>query len=432
MQVYKVRVDFKGVERLVGSIFLGKVKKLAKGMDGVFVDVGLKRDAYLPLKDGKSYKVGDKVIVQLAREGEEYRGAKLTDKVKLVGKYIVYFPEGKDIKCSLKLKEEDKNTLSLIVGEVLKDEGVIIRSTAARASPEEIKEEVERLKSLWHDVQKKARLAKKPKMLLEAPPNYIKLIQEHWHELEQIVCDSPELWNDAVSFLESFEPGLMGRTIYAKDPSAYTTLYNIHHVINRLMSKTVWLKSGGFIVIEETEAFVVIDVNSGDPTGSCHEENALKTNLEAAKEIARQVILRDLGGIILVDFIDMKKNENKKLVVDKLMEAFEEEACYVKVYGFTKLGILEMVRKKTGKSVPRMLSEPCPSCSGKGYIKSDSILGFEIGKDPRMRRYKNIKLELNPKRKEDVEKVLRKMGFTNLTFETSEDTGMDVYNISNA
>lgn len=431
-QFYKVRVDLRNEERLVGSIFLGKVKRLAKGMDGVFVDIGLKRDAYLPMKAGDSYKVGDKVIVQLIREAEEYKGAKLTDKIKLVGKYLIYFPNGKDLKCSLKLKEEDKNRLSLILSEILQNEGVIVRSTAVKTSAEAIKKELDTLKSLWHEVQKKAKLAKKPKLLLEAPPNYIKLIQEHWYEIEEIVCDDPELWNRIVSFLEDFEPELLGRTVYAKNLSSYAILHNIHHLINRLLSKTVWLKSGGFIVIEETEAFVAIDVNSGDPTGSCHEENALKTNLEAAEEIARQIVLRDLGGIILVDFIDMKKSENKKLVIDKLIECFGDEACYVKVYGFTKLGILEMVRKKTGKSVPRMLSDACPLCSGKGFIKSTPLLWFEISKDINMRMHKKSKLEVNPIRKEEIERILKQAGFTHIVVEPSEDTGIDVYNISNA
>ena len=428
---YKISAERRGGYRLLDSIFKGKVKRLAKGMEGVFVDIGIGRDAFLPLK-GESYRVGDSVIVQVAREPEGEKGAKLTTNIKLVGKYLVYFPKGKDIKCSSKVQSERRESLCKLLEGDIGEEGVIIRSSAVHADPEDIKRELQKLREQWQWVQKRAKALRKPQIILEEYPSYIRLIRDYWQEIEEVVSDDTIIWNDIASFLEEFEPSILRKNLYLKDPSSYIQRYQLHEALRSIFNKVVWLKSGGYIVIEETEAFTIIDVNSGDPLGSCHEENALKTNLEAVKEIVRQIILRDIGGIILIDFIDMKKQENKNLIINSMLSSFGKEACGVTIYGFTKLGILEMSRKKTGRSVTKMLSEVCPICSGKGYIKSSALLMLEFEKDIPIYSRGNLELQVHPVRYESVNKKLQERGFVNVQVSVNEDVNINSYIISHA
>ncbi|QID33726.1 Rne/Rng family ribonuclease [Pampinifervens florentissimum] len=428
---YRISAEPMGGQRLLDSIFKGRVKRLAKGMDGVFVDIGIGRDAFLPLK-GESYKVGDSVIVQVLREPEGEKGAKLTTSIKFVGKYLVYFPKGKDIRCSSKVHVEKRESLCKLLEGDIGEEGVIIRSSAVHADPEAIRNELHKLRDQWQWVQRKAKALKKPQIILEEYPSYIRLIRDYWQEIEEVVSDNTVVWNNIASFLEEFEPSLLRKNLYLKDPSSYVHRYKLYEVLKGVFNKVLWLKSGGYIVIEETEAFTIIDVNSGDPLGSCHEENALKTNLEAVKEIVRQIILRDIGGIILVDFIDMKKQENRNLIINSMLSAFGEEACGVNIYGFTKLGILEMSRRKTGRSVTKMLSEPCPICSGKGHIKSSSLFFLELDKDIPLYHQSSVELQVHPLRYESVNKRLRARGFTNVQLSISEDININSYSLSHA
>lgn len=427
--VYRICAEEKGSKRLTDSIFKGRVKRLAKGMDGLFVDVGIGRDAFLPLK-GESYRVGESLIVQMVREPEGEKGAKLTTNIRLVGKYIVYFPKGKDIKCSSKIQSEEREKLRGLLEEDLKEEGVILRSSALRAKPEQIKEELQKLRGLWQQIQKRAKTLKKPQPILEEYPSYIRLIRDYWQDMEEIVSDNPLIWNHIASFLEEFEPELLKKNLYIKDPTSYVQRYKLQDSLRSVLNKVVWLKGGGYISIEETEAFTIIDVNSGDPTGSCHEENALRTNLEAVKEIVRQIILRDIGGIILVDFIDMKKQENKDLIIKSIQSAFEEEACNVTVHGFTKLGILEMSRKRAGRSLTKLLTEACPYCTGKGYVKSSSFFLFELEKEVMDHAHRALKVQVHPLRYERVKKALQSKGYHHIHVSESYEVGINSFNIS--
>ncbi|MDW8434471.1 MAG: Rne/Rng family ribonuclease [Aquificaceae bacterium] len=429
--VYRILAEERGKKRYLDSIFKGKVKRLVKGMDGVFVDVGLEKDAFLPLK-GEEYKVGQSVVVQMVREPEGEKGAKLTTNVKLVGKYMVYFPRGKELKCSSKLQAEEKQKLCKILEGELKEEGVIMRSSAAKVDQVMLKEELLKLRELWQWIQKRAKLLRKPQLILEEYPVYIRLIRDYWQDIEEILSDDPEVWQGIASFLKGFAPEMLHKNTYLKDPTVCFQKYKLQETLANVFNKVVWLKGGGYIVIEETEAFTVIDVNSGDPTGACHEENALKTNLEAVGEIVRQILLRNIGGIILIDFIDMKKQENKNLVISSMQTAFGEEACNVNIYGFTRLGILEMSRKKTGKSVTKMLSEDCATCSGKGYIKNSSLFLFELEKDLMGYHHKNLEVEVHPLRYQSVKKALAPTEGTNFQIKENKELSVNHYRISYA
>ncbi|MFN3598314.1 MAG: Rne/Rng family ribonuclease [Aquificaceae bacterium] len=427
--VYKICVEEKGAKKLTDSIFKGKVKRLAKGMDGVFVDIGIRKDAFLPLK-GEKYRVGDSVIVQVVREPEGEKGAKLTTRIKLVGKYMIYFPKGKELKCSTKLNTEDKERLCALLEGELQEEGVILRSAAIKAKHQDLKEELEKLRNLWQWIKKKSKTLRKPQIILEEPPSYIRLIRDHWYGMEEIISDSPTIWKEIASFLEYFEPELIKRNIHVKDLTPYIHRYGLYDSLRLALNRVVWLKSGGYITIEETEAFTIIDVNSGDPTGSCHEENALKTNLEAVKEIARHIILRDLGGIILIDFIDMEKPESRELIIKSMKSAFEEDICNITIHGFTKLGILEMSRRRTGRSIIKLLTEPCPYCSGKGYIKSSTLFLFEIERELRSQPYKSLEIHVSPLRYKTLKGLLQKRSFTSIRFKKSHQIDINSFSVS--
>jgi ribonuclease G len=379
-EIVKIRLDSKDRKRVVGSIFIGKVKRLAKGMGGVFVDIGLDKEAYLPLK-GETLKVGDWVLVQGVRDELGEKGIKLTNRIKIPGKYIVYMPESQEVKCSSKLSNEDKCRLLDLIKEDLQNEGVILRTASAGASKEDILRELQELRGLYQKLKAKLKGNKKPQLLLEELPQHLGLIRSHWSDLEGIFCNDVLLWYQISSFLEGFEPSLLNKLYYVKDTSALASSFGIREALKKALQKRLWLKGGGYIVIEETEAMNVIDVNSGDPCGDTQEENALRTNLEAVKEIAKQIILRDLGGIIMIDFIDMKEQGNKDKVINALKEALGEDLCNVQIYGFTKLGVLEMARRKSGKSLTQMLTEDCLHCNGSGRVKGDNLYVLELDLD---------------------------------------------------
>jgi ribonuclease G len=379
-EVVKIRLDSKDRKRVVGSIFLGKVKRLARGMGGVFVDIGLDREAYLPLK-GEELKVGDWLLVQGVRDELGEKGIKLTNRIKIPGKYIVYMPETQEVKCSSKLSTEDKCRLLGLIKEDLQNEGVILRTASVKASKEDILRELQELRGLYQKLNAKLKGNKKPQLLLEELPKHLELIRSYWSDLEGIFCNDVLLWHQISSFLEGFERSLLNKLYYVKDTGTLASSFGIREALKKALQKRLWLKGGGYIVIEETEAMTVIDVNSGDPCGDTQEENALRTNLEAVKEIAKQIILRDLGGIIMIDFIDMKEQVNKDKVINALKEALGEDLCNVQIYGFTKLGVLEMARRKSGKSLTQLLTEDCPHCNGSGRVKGDNLYVLELDLD---------------------------------------------------
>lgn len=427
-EVVKIRLDSKDKKRVVGSVFLGKVKRLAKGMGGVFVDIGLDKEAYLPLK-GEKLKVGDWLLVQGVRDELGEKGIKLTNRIKIPGKYIVYMPETQEVKCSSKLSTEDKCKLLDFIKEYLQNEGVILRTASARASKEDILRELQQLRELYQSLKAKLKGNKKPQLLLEELPQHLELIRSHWSDLEGILCNDVSLWHQISNFLEDFEPSLLNKLYYVKDASALDSSFGLREALKIALRKRLWLKGGGYIVIEETEAMTVIDVNSGDPCGDTQEENALRTNLEAVKEIAKQIILRDLGGIIMIDFIDMKEQGNKDKVINALKEALGEDLCNVQIYGFTKLGVLEMARRKSGKSLTQMLTEDCPHCNGSGRVKGDNLYVLELDLDIENRGAGFVEVYVPKDRKETVESYINAKKMDHVVIIEDENLDYNKYEI---
>jgi ribonuclease G len=427
-EVVKIRLDNKDRKRVVGSIFMGKVKRLARGMGGVFVDIGLDKEAYLPLK-GETLKVGDWILVQGVRDELGEKGIKLTNRIKIPGKYIVYMPETQEVKCSSKLSTEDKCRLLDLIKEDLQNEGVILRTASAGTSKEDILRELQELRGLYQKLEAKLKGNKKPQLLLEELPQHLGLIKSHWSDLEGIFCNDVLLWYQISSFLEGFEPSLLNKLYYVKDAGALASSFGIREALKKALQKRLWLKGGGYIVIEETEAMTVIDVNSGDPCGDTQEENALRTNLEAVKEIAKQIILRDLGGIIMMDFIDMKEQGNKDKVINALKEALGEDLCNVQIYGFTKLGVLEMARRKSGKSLTQLLTEDCPYCNGSGRVKGDNLYVLELDLDIENHGAGFVEVYVPKGRKEAVESHIKTKKMDHIVVIEHENLDYNKYEI---
>jgi ribonuclease G len=427
-EIVKIRLDSKDRKRVVGSIFIGKVKRLAKGMGGVFVDIGLDKEAYLPLK-GETLKVGDWVLVQGVRDELGEKGIKLTNRIKIPGKYIVYMPETQEVKCSSKLSTEDKCRLLDLTKEDLQNEGVILRTASVKASKEGILRELQELRGLYQNLKAKLKGNKKPQLLLEELPQHLGLIRSYWSDLEGIFCNDVLLWYQISSFLEGFESSLLSKLYYVKDAGALASSFGIREALKKALQKRLWLKGGGYIVIEETEAMTVIDVNSGDACGDTQEENALRTNLEAVKEIAKQIILRDLGGIIMIDFIDMKEQGNKDKVINALKEALGEDLCNVQIYGFTKLGVLEMARRKSGKSLTQLLTEDCPYCNGSGKVKGNNLYVLELDLDIENHGAGFVEVYVPKGRKEAVESYIKTKKMDHVVVIEDENLDYNKYEI---
>jgi ribonuclease G len=260
---------------------------------------------------------------------------------------------------------------------------------------------------MWESITNEAK-NKEVGLIYEEAPQYFQIIRDHWHEVKEIVVDDREVWSELVSLMEKDYPEVIERVRYVKNIGVFFKKYDLDMVLTKLLTRYVWLKSGGYIVIEETEAMTVIDVNSGAGCGESLEENALSTNLEAAEEIARQIKLRDIGGIIIIDFIDMKDKKSRETLLSKFRDLFADEGSKVHIYGLTNLGLLEMTRKKETPSVTRLLSTDCPYCKGRGYIKSPEVVLYEIEKEIGYFKGRYLELRVNPSLKEKVERLLEK------------------------
>ena len=348
-ELLDIKVDNINDPEYSSSIFLGKIKSIANGVEGYFVDIGLKKDGYLPFKEAdKEYKIGDYVVVQVKKEPSKFKGAKLTTKLSFKGKYIIYYEADKSVKTSHLFDENFKSDYVDKVYRLLREkESVIIRTQAKNVDISKIEQELEfyrKKAKLIRDISHKAIMQLEPK-----EPCYISMIKDYVCGIEKILVSDIEIYNNIVSFILSNDLNINVEMIIDKEK--LENLYEVEKHINRLLSKYVWLESGGFLVIEETEAMTTIDVNSGKNTCDCIESSSYSTNLEAAKEIPRQIKLRNIGGIIMIDFIFMKDQAHRKEVLDVLKNGFSKDNVQTTVYGYTALGLMEIARKKTGRSL---------------------------------------------------------------------------------
>ncbi|WP_049361632.1 translation initiation factor IF-2 N-terminal domain-containing protein [Corynebacterium aurimucosum] len=381
---------------LIGNIYLGRVQNVLPSMEAAFVDIGQGRNGVLYAGEidwrktklhGRARKVenalksGDQVLVQVAKDPIGHKGARLTTQISLAGRYLVYVPGGRSAGISRKLPAPERKRLKDILGRVVPgDGGAIIRTAAENVSEEAIATDVSRLHSRWEDIiahakKEKSSKGAKPVTMYEEPNMLIKVVRDLFNEdFTELVVDGKRSFNTVRAYVDSMAPDLADRVVRfrAKDHGGQDA-FEVHRIdeqLHKALSRKVWLPSGGTLVIDRTEAMTVIDVNTGKFTGSGGnlEETVTRNNLEAAEEIVRQMRLRDLGGMIVVDFIDMVLPENQDLVLRRLKEALGRDRTRHQVSEVTSLGLVQMTRKRLGTGLVETFSTECECCHGRGII----------------------------------------------------------------
>ncbi len=380
---------------LIGNVYLGRVQNVLPSMEAAFIDIGKGRNAVLYAgevnwaalghKEGQARKVeavlssGQMILVQVTKDPIGHKGARLTSQVSLAGRFLVYVPDGTTSGISRKLPDTERNRLKTLLKEIVPDTaGVIVRTAAEGASEEELTRDVERLKSRWEDIEKKAgNKGSGPQLLYGEPDLTLKVVRDLFTEdFAKLVIEGEDAWNTVHDYVESVAPDLAERVQRFErretGGDVFST-YRIDEQIHKGLDRKVWLPSGGSLVIDRTEAMTVVDVNTGKFTGSGGnlEETVTKNNLEAAEEIVRQLRLRDIGGIIVVDFIDMVLESNRDLVVRRLVECLGRDRTRHQVAEVTSLGLVQMTRKRIGTGLLESFSENCAHCQGRGVVIKD-------------------------------------------------------------
>ena len=371
----------------VGNVYLGKVQNVLPSMEAAFVDVGKGRNAVLYAGEvnfdvsgleGQSKRIesalkpGQSLVVQVTKDPVGHKGARLTSQVSLPGRYLVYVPGASMTGISRKLPDTERNRLKQILKKVMPENaGVIVRTAAEGAAEEELARDVTRLAAQWEAIEKKAKTASAPALLYGEPDLTIRVIRDVFNEdFSKLVVSGDEAWDVVDEYVEYVAPHLAERlSRWQGDRDAFAE-YRIDEQLAKALERKVWLPSGGSLVIDKTEAMTVIDVNTGKFTGQGGnlEETVTRNNLEAAEEIVRQLRLRDVGGIVVIDFIDMVLESNRELVLRRLLECLARDRTKHQVAEVTSLGLVQMTRKRVGAGLLEAFSTPCECCNGRGVI----------------------------------------------------------------
>ena len=425
-QLVEVYIERQDNHRMVGNVYKGKVENVLPGMQAAFVDIGYELNSFLPFSeiDSEEYLQGHKknknskndnievdlkkdqeIFVQVIKEPFAGKGPRVTTEVALPGRLLVLVPGANYIGISKKIWDKyERRRLKKIAQSLRKgDIGIIIRTVAEGKSENHIENDFKQLMESWEEIEKKADSERAPVLVYEDLETASSVVRDLLTpDVEKIIIDSKRLYKKTEKYLEDISPSLLDRLELYKLKSPLFESFGIEGEIEKLMRPKAWLKSGAYLIIEKTEAMVVVDVNSGRFVGKkLHEDNSLKINLEAAREVARQLRLRDLSGLIVIDFIDMKKEENRKKVFHELRRELRKDRAKVAVAPITEFGLLEMTRQRIRVSLLDSMSEECPSCKGSGKIISIETLITRI--EHWLRRYKTkhmslrIKLQLHPK-----------------------------------
>lgn len=371
----------------VGNVYLGKVQNVLPSMEAAFVDIGKGRNAVLyagevnfealgmangPRRIETALKSGQSVLVQVTKDPIGHKGARLTSQVSLPGRYLVYVPEGSMTGISRKLPDTERARLKTILKKIVpEDAGVIVRTAAEGASEDELRRDVERLQSQWEDIQKKAKSGNAPTLLYGEPDMTVRVVRDIFNEdFTKVIVSGDEAWQTIHGYVAHVAPDLSDRLNRWTSEVDVFASYRIDEQLMKALDRKVWLPSGGSLVIDKTEAMIVVDVNTGKFTGQGGnlEETVTRNNLEAAEEIVRQLRLRDLGGIVVIDFIDMVLESNRDLVLRRLLECLGRDRTKHQVAEVTSLGLVQMTRKRVGQGLLESFSETCVHCNGRGVI----------------------------------------------------------------
>ena len=375
---------------MAGNVYLARIQNVLPSMEAAFADIGKGRNAVLyagevnwdaaGLENNRAKRIenalssGQGVLVQVTKDPIGHKGARLTSQISLPGRYLVYVPDGNMMGISRKLPDTERARLKKILREVVPEKaGVIVRTAAEGASEDELRADVARLTAAWQDIQAKSKTAKAPALLHGEPDLTVRVIRDVFNEdFASLIVSGDPAWETVSGYVNTVAPDLADRVQKWTGERDLFTHYRVDEQIAKAMDRKVWLPSGGSLVIDRTEAMTVVDVNTGKFVGSGGnlEETVTKNNIEAAEEIVRQLRLRDIGGIIVIDFIDMVLESNRDLVVRRLLECLGRDRTKHQVAEVTSLGLVQMTRKRVGAGLIEVFSETCEHCNGRGIIVS--------------------------------------------------------------
>ena len=389
------------VSEIHGNIYLGKVQNVLPGMEAAFVDISTPKNAVLYAGDVSAelddvdgpkvtrgvkprietmLKAKQMIVCQVTKNPIGAKGARLTQEVSLPGRFVVLIPNSKTYGISKRLPDDERKRLRSILDKVKPEQhGVIVRTAAEGVVEEELRADVLRLLSQWNQIEALAKQSKSPALLYREPDMAVRVIREEFNaNYRQIIIDDKALFDDVRDYVGAISPALVDRVQYYDPKAEGLALFehtHIHEQVHKALDRKVWLPSGGSLIIEHTEALTVIDVNTGKNVGSTSlEATVLQNNLEAAAEVAHQLRLRDIGGIIVIDFIDMEIKENRTKVVSSFKHALARDKTRTQVFDISELGLVEMTRKRIGEGLLTSYADQCSICSGRGLIVDPALL----------------------------------------------------------
>ncbi len=395
--VQELHIERTASRGLVGNVYLGRIVRILPGMQSAFIEIGLERTAFLHVADiwqpretaterpiEKILAEGQSIVVQVVKDPIGTKGARLSTQISIAGRMLVYLPQEKHIGISQRIESEtEREALRERLTKLMPEDekgGFIVRTMAENASEAEFATDIAYLKKTWADIRDKARVSAPPTLLYQELSLGQRVLRDFVNpETTRIFIDSRENFQKLTVFAEEYTPAVQPLLEHYTGQRPLFDLHGVEEEIQRALARRVELKSGGYLIIDQTEAMTTIDVNTGGFVGVRNfDDTIFKTNLEAAVTIARQLRLRNLGGIIIVDFIDMENEEHKKAVLDEFNKALASDHTRLTVNGFTALGLVEMTRKRTRESLAHVLCQPCPTCSGRGEVKTARTVAYEI------------------------------------------------------
>jgi ribonuclease E len=387
------------ISQIHGNIYIGRVQNVLPGMEAAFVDIATPKNAVLyrgdvqydpaDVEKGRKehprieeiLKAKQAILCQVTKNPIAHKGARLTQEVSLPGRFVVLVPNSSTYGISKRLPDGERKRLRNILDKAKpKHHGVIVRTAAENVTSEEIERDVRRLVAQWDDIEALAKKTKAPALLYREPEAAVRIIREEFtKDFRGIIIDDRELYEEIKGYVASITPALADRVEFYDTEAEGLPLFERQHIdeqLRKALDRKVWLPSGGSLIIEGTEALTVIDVNTGKNVGrSSLEETVFRNNLEAAEEVAHQLRLRDIGGIIVIDFVDMEIAKNRAAVVKTFRDALARDKTRTQVFDISELGLVEMTRKRIGEGLLESVSDICPTCDGRGHVLIEGMLG---------------------------------------------------------
>ncbi|HWQ30201.1 MAG TPA: Rne/Rng family ribonuclease, partial [Negativicutes bacterium] len=408
-ELTEIYIEKQSNERITGNIYKGRVENVLPGMQAAFVDIGLDKNAFLYVKDAlpntyfdeddeyvnpaqyKDYQIdellkpGQEIMVQIMKEPIDSKGARVTTHITLPGRFVVLMPTVEYIGISRRIESDELREKLKKTAEELKPKGMglIVRTAAEDCTPQDISNDINFLLKLWDNIKQKQKTGEIPRIVHKDMSIVYRTVRDMFtKDIDRLVINNKEHYEKIREMSVMISPHLKNRVeYYSKDHDIFEH-FQVEAQVSKIINRKVWLKCGGYIVIDQTEALTSIDVNTGKFVGTVDlKDTVLKTNTEAAREIAKQLRLRDIGGIIIIDFIDMPDTENENAVIEALKNALKKDRTRTNVLGMTQLGLLEMTRKKVRQRIEKVLLAPCPYCKGEGRILSSETIVKKIEKE---------------------------------------------------